>query len=153
MVFVHPHGDADLVTLTARLPAQAPERLRVSSLAFRMPEVGEPLAVFGYRHMSLIGEVRRGDPATIDYERILTVGVGQVLEQQPERRSTALRGCPGVATDAPIHSGMSGGPVYDKNGDIVGFASSSLEPSHAGEPWNSYVALCTRPRARLYDAA
>jgi hypothetical protein len=142
IVYIHPHGDADLVTLTASLPAQAPDLLRVAPLAFRMPQVGELLAAFGYSAMSLSGEVRRGERSSVDYERTFTVCVGEVLEQQPERRTSGVRGCPGVVTDAPIYSGMSGGPVFDMNGKIVGFASSSHGPIESAEGWNSYVALC-----------
>lgn len=130
------------MTLTATLPAQAPDRLRVAPLAFRMPQVGEPLAVFGYSAMSLSGEVQREGPATVQYERTFTVSAGEVLEQQPERRSSGVRGCPGVVTDAPIYAGMSGGPVFDMSGEIIGFASSSHGPVEADDRWNSFVALC-----------
>jgi len=142
IVYLHPHGDADLVALTASLPAQAPGLLRVAPLAFRMPQVGEPLAVFGYSAMSLSGDVRQREKSSVDYERTFTVSVGEVLEQQPERRSSGVRGCPGVVTDAPIYSGMSGGPVFDISGEIVGFASSSHGPIESADGWNSYVALC-----------
>jgi hypothetical protein len=140
--YLHRHSSADLVTLSVALHPLTPDRLRVAALALRMPAVGEPLAVVGYRKMSLSGDVRPGEMSSIDYERTLTIGVGVVLEQQPHRRGAGLRGSPGVVTDAPIRSGMSGGPVFDRNREIVGFASSSMEPITPGEPWNSYVALC-----------
>lgn len=138
---VHQHSIADLATLSASLPAQASEHLRVAPLALRMPDVGEPLAVVGYSHMSLTGEVSRTDMSTLDYSRTLTVAVGAVLEQQPERRGRFLRGSPGIVTDAPILPGMSGGPVFDRNRAIIGFASSSMDPVTEGGSWNSYVAL------------
>ncbi|MCW2857868.1 MAG: serine protease [Marmoricola sp.] len=141
VAYVHPHGSADLATLTVRVPEQAPELLRVAQLAFRMPQLGEPLAVFGYSAMSLSGQVHRDQPSTVVYERTFTVGVGQVLEQQPDRRSSGVRGCPGVVTDAPIYAGMSGGPVFDADGDVVGFASSSHGPIESDSTWNSFVAL------------
>lgn len=142
VAYLQPHGEADLVALTVRVPAQAPDRFRVAPLALRMPQVGEQVAVFGYSAMSLSGEVRPGEKSTVGYQRTFTVSAGVVLEQQPERRSSGLRGCPGVVTDAPIHSGMSGGPVFDTRGEIIGFASSSHGPIDSDERWNSYVALC-----------
>ncbi len=79
--------------------------------------------------MAVRGVVKPTERSIVDYERQLAVGVGQVLEQQLARRSPGLRGPPSVVTDAPIHSGMSGGPVLDA-------------PGGPGQRWNSYVALC-----------
>lgn len=138
----HRHPAADLVALTTKVPPAARGRLRVVSLALRMPQIGEPVAVVGYRHMQMVGSVVPPQRSVIDYERILTVGLGAVLEQQPDRRWSGVRGSPGVVTDAPIFRGMSGGPAFDANREVIGFASSSMKPKGVEERWNSYVALC-----------
>lgn len=140
--YLHQHSQSDLVALTVGLPPQAPDRLRVATLALRLPVEGEPIAVVGYSRMSLEGEVKPGARSSVEYERTLSIGAGRVLEVQPERFGLRLRGWPGFETDAPIRSGMSGGPVFDQDGEVLGFASSSMAPAEAGQPWNSYVALC-----------
>lgn len=113
IVHCHRHGSADLASLTVGIHPATAERLRVATLALRMPAIGEPLAFVGYRHMSLNGEVTGQEPATLEYERTLTVSVGDVTEPQHDRLHQGLRGSPGVVTNAPVRCGMSGGPVFD----------------------------------------
>jgi hypothetical protein len=77
----------------------------------------------------------------LDWERTLSLGVGAVVEQRFERRGIGLRQSPGFSTDAPALSGMSGGPVIDRQGNLLGFVSSSVPPTTDDERWDSYVAL------------
>ena len=141
VIYAHPHGDVDLVSLTVGVHATTPARLRVATLSLRTPEVGEPVAVVGFSHMRLSGEVLAGQRSSMDYERTLSVGAGKVLEVQHERLGSSMRRFPGLVTDAPIKPGMSGGPVFDQSGEVIGFNSSSLPPTLADPAWNSYVVL------------
>lgn len=135
------HDEADLATLTAELPQQAPGELRKLDWSLRMPRMGEPVAVVGYSHLRGELKMKANSLKELAWERVLSIGVGAVLEQRIERRGIGLRQSPGFSTDAPTESGMSGGPVIDRFGKLLGFVSSSFEPSVAGGSWDSYVAL------------
>lgn len=135
------HPEVDLATLTAEIPAQAPGELRNLDWSLRMPRLGEPVAVVGYSHLSGTIRPQTSGRGELEWERVLSVGVGVVLEQRTERLGVGMRQSPGFSTDAPVLAGMSGGPVIDRHGRVVGFASSSFElPGHP-PTWDSYVAL------------
>jgi hypothetical protein len=135
------HDEADLATVTAELPTEAPSELRKLDWSLRMPCLGEPIAVVGYSHLRGTITTQLTGQQQLEWERVLSVGVGAVLAQRTERLGTGLRQSPGFSTDAPVQSGMSGGPVIDSKGDLLGFASSSFEPAGEADSWDSYVGL------------
>lgn len=137
----HMHDEADLATLTAELPQEGVREIRKMDWSLRMPRLGEPVTVVGYSHLKGSIAVQPTGRLQLDWERTLSVGVGAVLEQRIERRGIGLRQSPGFSTDAPALAGMSGGPVIDRRGDLLGFVSSSFEPATDEESWDSFVAL------------
>lgn len=137
----HLHEEVDLATLSAELPTQGPSEIRKMDWSLRMPRLGEPVTVVGYSHLHGKIGLQPNGRMQVDWERTLSVGVGAVLEQRVARMGVGLRQSPGFSTDAPAMSGMSGGPVIDRDGKLLGFVSSSIMPERAGETWDSYVAL------------
>lgn len=137
----HLHDEVDLATLTAELPHQGASEIRKMDWSLRMPRLGEPVTVVGYSHLKGSITMQPTGRLQLDWERTLSVGVGAVLEQRIERRGLGIRQSPGFSTDAPALAGMSGGPVIDRNGNLLGFVSSSFEPVTAQESWDSFVAL------------
>ena len=137
----HLHDEADLATLTAELPHQGASEIRKMDWSLRIPRLGEPVTVVGYSHLKGSISVQPTGRMQLAWERILSIGVGAVLEQRIERRGIGLRQSAGFSTDAPALAGMSGGPVIDRHGSLLGFVSSSFEPATGVESWNSFVAL------------
>ena len=137
----HLHDEVDLAVLTAELPHEAPTEIRKMDWSLRMPQLGELVTVVGYSHLKGSLSVQPAGRMQLDWERTLSVGVGAVLEQRSERRGIGLRQSPGFSTDAPALAGMSGGPVIDRHGNLLGFVSSSFEPASGAEAWDSFVAL------------
>lgn len=121
------HGTTDLLpslTLDARMPAE-----------------GENLVALGYPHMRLEGRVPARAAVSVEYERQLAVSSGIVRERHPESRDGAMITFPAVRVDSRFESGMSGGPVIDGAGRVIGLVSSSLPPDEEGSEWASYVCL------------
>ncbi len=150
------HTQTDLATLTVLdLPGHHRDRLRHMTLALRMPELGEAVAVVGYRHLLAEGEVAASGPTVLIVERLLNVAVGVVLQQQHVRLPGAtaeevdlehlalnqsVLQPPGFLIDAPTPFGLSGGAAIDRNQQIIGFVSSSTEPNEELSSWSSHIA-------------
>ena len=91
------HDEADLATLTAERPEQAPGELRKLDWSLRMPRMGKPVAVVGYSHLRGELKTKANSLKELAWERVLSIGVGAVLEQRIERRGIGLRQSPGFS--------------------------------------------------------
>lgn len=69
------------------------------------------------------------------------MSTGRVIGQQPVRRPHGdHRTSPGFTTSAATPHGMSGGPVFDANNEVIGFSSGATEPNENHPQWNSFVS-------------
>jgi len=105
-----------------------------------MPAVGEQLDCFGYDLASAEGPLDP-DGTTLIIERRFTVSTGRVTSQQPTRRLGGHhRTSPGFTTTAATPRGMSGGPVFDANNQVIGFNSGSTQFGAPQPGWDSFAA-------------
>jgi hypothetical protein len=118
-------SDISLLSCTLNSDAHEHHPLTLAPLQISLPLVGERLWAFGYRH-----EVLEDAAALIN--PLVTSGL--VTSVFPNGRGDRMPSvCIEVAMDTK--GGMSGGPVVNANGDLVGIVSSSFD----GGP--SYVTL------------
>jgi hypothetical protein len=122
---------SDLTLLSCSLNSEAHEQfpLALAPLKLALPLIGERLWAFGYRH---------GD--FVDGSGLLTpyVSSGLVTACFPQGRGERMPStCIEVAMDTI--GGMSGGPVVDEDGWVVGIVSSSLEggPTYVTLIWDA----------------
>ncbi len=128
VLFANPHSETDLATLTVDMLGMSAEWVRPVTLGLRMPDIGEQVDCFGYDLASAEGDLGAED-ITLILDRRLSMSIGRVVEQQPTRRPGGHhRTSPGFRTTAATPSGMSGGPVFDSNFEVIGFNSGSTEP-------------------------
>lgn len=140
VLFANPHSETDLATLTVDMVGKSAEWVRPVALGLRMPDIGEQIDCFGYDLASAEGELDANN-ITLILERRLSVSTGRVVEQQPTRRLGGYhRTSPGFRTNTATPSGMSGGPVFDSNFEVIGFNSGSTEPSDDYPEWDSFVS-------------
>ncbi|MDX6008770.1 S1 family peptidase [Cupriavidus necator] len=114
----------------------------LAPLQIALPLVGERLWAFGYRHDA------RQDAAALITPLVTSGVVTAVFPQgRGERMPSA---CVEVAMDTK--GGMSGGPVVNANGDLVGIVSSSFDggPSYVTLIWE---ALRIKVSSRLPSLA
>jgi hypothetical protein len=89
----------------------------------RTPAIGEPLTICGFR---------AGEPAFHRGKKIVKasgevwVCKGSITEAFPLRRDKSMIRWPALAVSVPSHGGMSGGPVFDRHGLLVGLLCSSM---------------------------
>jgi S1-C subfamily serine protease len=143
VVAVDRHADSDIALLTFQLPEVTgrADFLPSVSLDARMPSEGEELVALGYPQMTLEGHVPPSAAVSVGYERALAVSHGSVRQRHPVRRDSAMICFPAVRVDSRFESGMSGGPVIDGAGHVIGLVSSSLPPDEEASEWASYVCL------------
>jgi hypothetical protein len=129
VLFANPHSEADLATLTVSMRGGSAEWVRPVRLGLRMPDIGERVDCLGYDLVTAEGDLDADDVERI-LERNLSISIGRVIEQQPQRRLNGVhRTSPGFRTTAATPSGMSGGPAFDKNNEVIGFNSGSTGPN------------------------
>jgi hypothetical protein len=110
------------------------ETLYQSKVTTRLPKVGEDLLICGFRAASS----DFGANATEFAGRVI-VSRGAISARYPFGRDSVMMPWPCVEVSCSSFGGMSGGPVYDKHGRLVGVLSSSIGDSIGGNP--SYVSL------------
>lgn len=108
------------------------------------PKVGEVVFAVGYPELGF--EALNGD----EVARYLKEGMfgvyGQVTNLYPNGRDRT-RTSPGFEVEANWPSGMSGGPVFNQRGQVIGVVSSSLPPSDEGPGVGYATSLAMIPNA------
>lgn len=118
-------SDITLVSCTLNSDAHMDCQLTLAPLQVALPLVGDRLWAFGYRHHDFKAKVSRVNPL---------VSSGLVTAVFPDGRGERMpAACVEVAMDT--FGGMSGGPVANDDGYVIGVVSSSFD----GGP--SYVTL------------
>lgn len=126
-------SDLCILSLELASPLSDARPIRLARISTRSPRVGELLTMFGFR--SLSGAVARGG--------VLQGGViackGPVAKVWTGGRDRVLLPSPVLEVDCPAFGGMSGGPVFDEWGYLVGLVSSSIDDGGQGGP--TYVSM------------
>jgi hypothetical protein len=138
---LHRLPGTDLCTLSLEFIGRLPpsRRLLIVPLSTRTPAVGEKVVVAGFQ-----AQEQRWLPKTEGVPGVLPssfyMGSGVVTELQPEGRGRN-RPWPSISVDCKSIGGMSGGPVFDSHGFVIGLISSSFAdwPTFVAPIWQ---ALC-----------
>jgi hypothetical protein len=118
-------SDVSLLSCTLNSDAFAEYPLMLAPIQISLPLIGERLWAFGYRHEGLDRDAALITPL---------VSSGLVSAVFPQGRGERMAS-PCIEVEMDTKGGMSGGPVVNANGDLVGIVSSSFD----GGP--SYVTL------------
>ncbi|WP_293778451.1 serine protease [uncultured Oxalicibacterium sp.] len=135
-------SDISLLSCTLNSEAHSHHPLTLAPMQIALPLVGERLWAFGYRHGAVQDSAALVTP-------LVTSGV--VTAVFPHGRGERMpASCVEVAMDTK--GGMSGGPVVNTNGDLVGIVSSSIDggPSYVTLIWD---ALRLKTSSRLPSLA
>ena len=131
-----PDSDLAILGLTFASPLPPNSTLYKAVISTRLPEIGEHLTVFGFRPFQQTFP-RNGTAA------MLAAGVlvctGKVTELYPTGRDKAMLPWPVIEFNCPSWGGMSGGPVFDQAGKVVGLLATSFSAEDNFGP--SYASL------------
>lgn len=117
--------DTDLAVLSMTLSSAFPadRRFALASITTRMPVIGDVLTVTG------LSAVRRTEERSNStrIEMVPGCALGRVIDRYPDGRDRSMLPGPCLAVECEARGGMSGGPVFDSRGYLVGLVSSSYE--------------------------
>lgn len=122
-------SDLSLVSCTLNSRAHSELPLMLTPLQVALPLVGERLWAFGYRHQLIIDGAASITPF---------VSSGLVTEAFPHGRGERMPS-PCLEVQMDTLGGMSGGPVVNSDGKLVGIVSSSIDggPSFITLIWDA----------------
>jgi len=147
--------NSDLCILGLRfVSGLPPDRIfKCAFLTTRLPAVGERLVIAGFRGGANEFIVTPDGKLEITATPLLTSGT--VLKMLPTTQGTL------VEIDCPLLGGMSGGPVYDTEGRLIGVSRSewNLTSTYASPMWpalahpfsGGWPPMLSAPNHRLID--
>lgn len=120
---VIPDSDLAVIGLALRCALPPENRFSTAFMTTRMPSIGDRLVLCGFTAHQLTQP--RGPRISINADVRFTQG--RVIDVFPEGRDSVMMPGPTVAVDCAAFGGMSGGPVFDSRGYLVGIVSSSSD--------------------------
>jgi hypothetical protein len=127
--------DLELLSLARASALPADRRFAQATISTRTPKLGEWLTLHGLRRERM--EVRPNEIGC--YGNVLACQ-GQVTNVYPSMRDRTMLPWPVVEVDCPAWGAMSGGPVFDEGGFLIGLVCSSFGGEAGGEG-PAYVSL------------
>jgi hypothetical protein len=138
-MWLSPHTDVAFLCLTPFSPEAGAHVWRSLHLNLLPPPIGSTISGFGYHSSSIIVVERTEQRTRIEWKDEPTTTMGEVLEIHEARRDAARLHFPCFRTNARFDGGMSGGPVFNQEGQLCGIICSSLPPGGGSPEHTSYV--------------
>lgn len=113
------------------------------------PAVGDRVVAFGYPGSEI--SYPKKENGGVQVFASPKTAVGEVLEVHYTYRDKAMLPFPCFRTNARFDGGMSGGPVVNDQGKVIGIVCSNIPPENPGDEHCSYVSLLWSSMATLID--
>ena len=131
-----PNSDLAILGLELASELRSGATLCQTAITTRLPKVGETVTIFGFRAGEEAIERTSGKTR---FSGNVIVCAGQVVAHHLTGRDSFMMPWPALEIACPSWGGMSGGPVFDTTGRLLGLLSSSLTTIENTGP--SYVSL------------
>ena len=132
--------DLALISFDFAMSLTEKRKFGLLSLSERVLKLGEKVTVLGFRPEA--HKFSETDLGTVSFSGHLRFGFGKVKQVFPDGRDRAMLPWPCFEIDCPAVGAMSGGPVLDKFGHVVGILCSSFSSIEDSGP--SYASLISR---------
>lgn len=117
--------DLAIYSLVRRSALPESKRLTLAGLSTRLPPEGEPVMIVGFKWEDGSYSVEDGQHVGIVKGHV-HASIGLVGERYPHGRDRSVIPWPCFEVRVGTHPGMSGGPAFDVNGDLVGVLTSGV---------------------------
>ena len=133
-----PETDFAILGLERGSAVRSGEILHQASVTTRFPSVGERVTIYGFRASEpYFARMREGE-VTVSGQ--LLSCAGEVVQHFPTGRDRVMLPWPTIEVACPSWGGMSGGPVVDQTGRLIGLLSSSMSTeAHDGPSYVSHL--------------
>lgn len=111
------------LTLPVHRETGKPLPIRSAVLRAEIPMIGDMVTALGYSKMEGSSQTK-GDNVDLELRWNTAIIEAKVVEVCPERRDNGLLRFPCFRVDAEFDHGMSGGPIFDKTGNVCGVVCS-----------------------------
>jgi S1-C subfamily serine protease len=128
IAFADSYNDVALMVVNYMQSEFAVTPPKIFEVNFSLPQVGQPCLLFGYPQ----------EPGASTYR--LQASQGTIEEIHPSKRDRSLSTFPSFRTSAIHKHGMSGGPVQDTSGKIIGVISHGTSKAEGVEFSYGYAA-------------
>lgn len=127
--------DISVLRLTPRTTEHLEYNWRTPTLCLAPPSLGDRIASFGYMKSHANAENQK---ITWYVEGVTSVGT--VKEVYPLGRDKVMLPFPCFRTNMRIEGGMSGGPAFDDNGQLIGINCSGFSAQDAGGEHTGHIS-------------
>ncbi len=139
-VYLNPYSDLVLFHLDSFDRIGKNKSWKQSKLSLTLPKVGQRVVAFGFPKSEVQLERREDGQVDIMVNDEPSVSVGEIIEVYPEKRDSFLLPFPAIRINAKFEGGMSGGPIFDDQGQLIGIVCSSYDQIDS-EDHLSYATL------------
>lgn len=131
--------NSDLAILGLELASNLPDdsTFYKTVATTRLPKINERVTIFGFRSSS--EKYERTAESGMNFDGNLLVCAGEVVDRFPTGRDRVMMPWPSLEVACPSWGGMSGGPVFNSEGEIIGLLSTSFSTTDGNGP--SYISL------------
>jgi hypothetical protein len=105
-----------------------------------LPKVDDPIIGFGYYKMKADTDEDETS-IRVEYSQETAFTRGKIVELHPVKRDEWMLNFPCFHTNARFDPGMSGGPIFNKDGNVCGIVCSSMPPTEDDPQYLSYGSL------------
>jgi len=128
---------SDFTILGLELASNLPNGnlFRQGRISTRVPEIGENVVLLGFRAEESVEQI---EEKRFHANGNVLMCQGKVSARYDAGRDRVFIPWPVIEVACPSWGGMSGGPAFDKNGNLIGLITSSIESDEATGP--SYVS-------------
>lgn len=136
-------NDLDIGFGWLRLPRRVSDNTLLPLYPVRIrpaiPKIGSQITAIGYYQMA--GSLENSDTSVIKYAMETAISTGTIEAIYPEYRDKGMLSFPCFHSNAKFNHGMSGGPIFDEQGNVLGVVCSGLNSSEEACEFISYGSL------------
>ncbi|RJX28582.1 MAG: serine protease [Desulfarculus sp.] len=149
-IWLSPFTDIAFIQLTPGSALAVQHKWRCPRINLLPPPPGSRIVGFGY-HSSKIKIEEDSETVTVEWHDVPTTTVGQVIEIHETRRDERRLKFPCFRTNARFDGGMSGGPVFNDDGELCGLICSSMSFPDDGGHHTSYATTLWPAMGTMID--